>query len=100
MIQLPDGTVAELIGAARGKAFFRWHDPTALDPVRLGWAQVGDVRHYPLPAARLLGSLKRGVKEKPSEKKRRALRLNALKRHHPTRNRGSKPGRAHTRIPS
>ena len=79
LIKLSDGTIAELLGALRGRVFFRRNDPTCVDPIQMGWAWEDTVRYYPLPAAQTLGRLKVGKKERQSKKKAASNRRNGRK---------------------
>lgn len=95
LVRLPDGTVAELLGALRGKVLFRRDDPSRIDPVHVGWAWEECVSYFPLPAAQALGRLKAGVKERPSPRKAAACRRNGASPCRPGRRRG----RPHKRQP-
>jgi hypothetical protein len=53
-------------------------DNLAVNPNRVAACRTEELRQYRLPAAVLLGSLKRGAKERQSIKKARAARLNGF----------------------
>lgn len=81
-----NGQVAELLFAKRGAAAIRWRDELSLRPEQYGACRTTELRPFKNPAAVLFGSLKRGVRERPSAKKARAARCN-----------GSRPPRAGSR---
>ena len=74
-VVLPDGRVATVYGAARGKIIV-WKE--RIDPG--GWPadvyDAGVIRRFKNPAAVVLGGCKRGVKERPSAIKASAARQN------------------------
>ncbi|GEM_PF-2295306 len=76
LLQLPGGFIGELLGAIRGRVFFRWSDYSQIDPIQLGSAPESAVRIFPLPAAQALGKLKAGVRERPSARKAQSCRRN------------------------
>ena len=73
---LPEGQIGSLILALRGLAVVSWVDPFSVTANRIGCFHVADLTQFRTPAAVLLGSRKKGVKEKPSVKKSRAARTN------------------------
>jgi hypothetical protein len=75
-VVLPNGSVGTLIAALRGFAAVAWHDPFRVQPDRIDYFRASEVERFKTPAAVLLGSGKKGVVEKPSEKKARAARSN------------------------
>ncbi len=75
-VVLPGGHIGELIKARRGAAFVVWRDEFALNPNQHGALWVADLKRFKVPAAVVLGSRKRGVKEQPSAKKASAARIN------------------------
>ncbi len=76
LVKLPTGQVAKLLCAIRGKAFVTWQDEECIHPTQLATLNASDLVVVKNPAAVLLGSLKRGVKERPSLRKQRAARRN------------------------
>lgn len=93
---LPDGKVGYVCAIIRGQAAVRWDDPLAIEGVRFGLFKATDLRPYRLPAAIILGRSKKGVRERPSQRKAQAARLNGRM---PTRP-GSRPrGRPRTDRP-
>ncbi len=94
LLVLPNGHVGELLGAIRGRVFFRWRDDREIDPVHVGWAWEECVSYFPLPAAQALGKLKAGVKERSSARKAAACRRNGLRPCRPGRRRGRPRQRA------
>ena len=93
LVQLPDGRVAELKAALRGRAVVAWTDLRRVDPFCLAVCNVDEITPFKLPAARSLGTMKRGKKERPSLRKLRACRRNGRKPCRP----GKKRGRPKTR---
>jgi hypothetical protein len=85
---MSDGKVAQLKAAIRTRIVLAWEDLTKVDPLQLGIFRPHEVQIFKLPAAQLLGSLKRGIKERASEKKRRACRSNGMRPCRPGRRRG------------
>ena len=73
---LPTGVVAEVYGVQRGQAAVRWPDPYWIEGVRLDVVPVAELTVYRHPAAVVLGKLKGGCKEKFSQCKQSACRLN------------------------
>jgi hypothetical protein len=73
---LPDGHIGELLLARRGAALVRWRDEFSISPDKMGGCRTDELRPFKLPSAVLLGSRKKGVVEKPSERKAMAVRLN------------------------
>jgi hypothetical protein len=61
---LPNGVVAEVYGIVRGLAAVQWPDPLWIEGVRCAVLPVDRLIVYKNPAARLLGTLKGGCKEK------------------------------------
>src|SRR5947207_1058122 len=86
-VVLPDGQIGELVTARRGAAFVVWRDEFALNPEQHAALWVEDLRRFKSPAAVLLGSLKKGVVEKPSARKAQIVRLNGSRPVRP----GSRP---------
>ncbi|HEY6180863.1 MAG TPA: hypothetical protein VIW67_01390, partial [Terriglobales bacterium] len=84
----PDNRVVVLKAAIRNEVAVMWQDPRQIDPVQFALFRADQVRVLKSPAAVLLGSLKRGIKEQPSEKKRLACRRNGLRPCKPGRRRG------------
>jgi hypothetical protein len=72
----PEGTVGAVYGSVRSKVIVRVEDPHSI----LGFADrvynADDLGVYKLPAAVELGKGKRGVREKKSERKAAAARIN------------------------
>jgi hypothetical protein len=75
-VVLPDGRVGVLFMAWRGLAWVNWRDEFALKPDRYGVFKTTEIFPFKLPAARLLGSAKRGCKERVSQRKAEVARLN------------------------
>jgi hypothetical protein len=75
-IVLPDGKIGVLFMAWRGLAWVRWRDEFALKPERHGVFRTTEICPFKVPAARLLGSAKRGCKERVSRRKAEAARVN------------------------
>jgi hypothetical protein len=73
---LPNGKLGNLIMALGGIAVVRWHDSFILQPNRIGYFRVRDLQRFKIPAAALLGALKKGVKEKHSIRKKKSSRIN------------------------
>lgn len=94
LVRLPDGTIAELLAAARGKAIVRWTDPSQIDPERVVCIPSEGLKFIPLPAAQVLGRLKRGVKERSSPRKAAACRRNGMRPCRPGKRRGRQPRRS------
>src|SRR5262249_48114635 len=93
-VVLRDGRIAELRASIRGEVVASWIDWTKVDPLQMDLFRANEVRVFRLPAARLLGSLKRGVSEVQSEKKRRACQRNGRRACKPGRQRGRPPKQA------
>jgi hypothetical protein len=87
LLVLPNGQIGELLGCLRGQVFFRWSDLSRIDPVQIGTAPESQVSYYPLPAARALGRLRKGVRERPSARKAASSRRNGARPVRP----GSRP---------
>lgn len=90
-IELPDGTRAFIYGALRGKVVWS-RDPICLPGGQRevpAWGALpgSAVQFVKNPFARLLGSQKRGVRERPSPAKTEAARVNGRKPPRP----GSRP---------
>ena len=96
-VVLADAYIGEVLMARRGAAMVMWRDEFAVKPDKIGACATNELRPFKLPAAVLLGALKKGVKEKPSQRKACAARNNGCKPPRP----GSRPrGRPRTsRIP-
>lgn len=75
-VVLLNGSVGTLIAAFRGWAAVAWHDPFRIQPNRIDYFLVSELQRFKSPAAVMLGSRKKGVVEKPSEKKARTARSN------------------------
>ena len=73
---LADGRIAELFMAKRGVAVVTWMDEFAVRPNKIGACRTDELRPFKLPSAVLLGSLKRGIIEKPSLRKAKAAQIN------------------------
>jgi hypothetical protein len=73
---LPNGVVAEVYGIVRGLAAVQWPDPLWIEGVRCAVLPVDRLIVYKNPAARLMGKLKSGCVENPSERKAAACRRN------------------------
>ena len=86
-VVLADGRIAELLVARRGAAMVAWQDDFAIKPERVGGCRTDDLRRYKVPAAVILGGLKKGRKERPSAKKGRCARGNGCRPVRP----GSRP---------
>jgi hypothetical protein len=95
-VLLPNGTVGSIFAIIRGQAAVRWDDPHSLEGVRLGLFKAADLRPFRLPAAVALGRSKKGKKERPSERKAQAARINGRM---PTRE-GRRRGRPRAAPPS
>lgn len=95
-VLLPDGTVGFICAIIRGQVVARWDDPHCIEGARLGLFKAADLRPYRLPAAVALGKSKRGVKERPSERKALTARINGMMPCRPGRRRG----RPRTKLPS
>jgi len=67
---------ALLLGALRGKAVICWCDYSKDDVPFVHAVPADEIELIPVPAAQMLGRLKKGVKEKPSKKKAAACRRN------------------------
>jgi hypothetical protein len=86
LVVVPDGQVRRIYGAVRGSVIvLKYPIPERGLPAEIFRAE--DLRLYKNPNAVIIGSLKRGRKEVPSEKKRKACRLNGCKPPRP----GSRP---------
>ncbi len=75
-VVLQRGLIGNVFLARQGIAVVNWTDPFNINPNRVGYFRVGDLTRFKLPAAALLGSQKRGIKERPSARKARAVRRN------------------------
>lgn len=75
-VVLPTGQVAEVYGILRGQAAVRWPDPHWIEGVRHDVVSVDQLTVYRNPAAVVMGKLKAGCVEQPSERKRAACRRN------------------------
>jgi len=73
---LPNGIIAEVYGVLRGQAAVFWSDPFWVEGTRRDVVPVDQLIVYKHPAAIVLGKLKRGCKEQPSERKGAACRAN------------------------
>ena len=92
---LPDGTLARVRGARRGKVICYWEDPFSISKKCFDIFKDTALRLYKDPAAVLLGSQKKGVTEKKSHAKSEAARKNGSKPPRP----GSRPrGRPRKRV--
>lgn len=86
LVILPDGRVGRIYGAVRGSVIV-WKDPIPETGLPAEIFRAEDLRAYKNPHAVVLGSLKRGSKEAPSNAKREACRRNGSKPPRP----GSRP---------
>ena len=75
-ILLPNGIPGEIAVIRRRLVLAHWVDPLALAPDRVAVLNRADVRPLAHPAARVLGRLKLGREEQPSELKSRTARRN------------------------
>jgi len=75
-VVLPNGRVGALYRALRGLAVVAWREDFALRPDQYVAIDVGDLHRFKFPAAAILGSGKRGVRERPSKRKADAARIN------------------------
>jgi hypothetical protein len=78
-VVLRNGIVAEVFGVLRGQAAVRWADPQWIEGVRRDVVSLDELTIYKHPAAVVLGKLKCGCKERPSERKHRACRSNGAR---------------------
>jgi len=76
LVKLPTGQIAKLLGVIRGRAFVTWDDPQTIEGSRVAMAAARNLTILKNPAAVLLGSRKRGAKERPSTKKAASCRRN------------------------
>jgi hypothetical protein len=76
LVKLPTGQLAKLVGVIRGKAFVTWEDPECIHSTQLALTSTSNLTIVKNPAAVLLGSRKRGAKERPSARKAAACRRN------------------------
>jgi hypothetical protein len=82
-IVLPSGDEAFVAGVLRGRCVFTFDEGRLIggfdgEPFRWGVVPAEEVQIVKNSAAQQLAAQKRGVKERPSEKKKAACRLNAL----------------------
>ena len=89
LVIVPDGQVRRIYGAVRGWVIV-WKEPVPQSGLPAEIFKGADLMLHKNVDAVLLGSLKGGCKEEPSEKKRRACLLNACK---PPRQGSRKGGR-------
>lgn len=75
-VKLPNGQVATLLGALRGRAVVCWDDPETIEGSQLAIVPATNLRVLKHPAAVILGRLKTGVHERPSLRKQRSARRN------------------------
>jgi hypothetical protein len=92
----PNGVVAEVYGVLRGQAAVRWADPQWIENVRRDVVPADQLVVYRNPAAIVMGMLKAGCVERPSELKKATCRVNGAK---PCRA-GRQRGRPRLRIPA
>lgn len=78
LVIVPGGQVRRIFGAVRG-AVIVWKNPIPETGLPAEIFRAADLSLFKNPSAVLLGSLKRGCKEAPSKKKRRACRINSSK---------------------
>ena len=77
LVVLPCGRlIGRLVLAWRGVAAVVYRDEFAVRPDQVGYFRTDELRPFKNPAAALLGSRKRGVKEKTSSAKQSAARRN------------------------
>jgi len=92
---LPNGTIAMVCRALRGKVICCWEDPHSIPKSCAASFKDTALKLYKDPAAVLLGSLKKGVTEKKSHAKSEAARKNGSKPPRP----GNRPrGRPRKRV--
>lgn len=99
LIILPDGRVAEVCAALRGKVGVLWNDPLTVTGQCSGLFKTHELKLYRLPAAVLLGRLKRGVTERKSERKAQSCRRNACKPPRPGSRPRGRPRKNHAESP-
>jgi len=101
-VLLPDGKPAYLFGALRGRAVVTpdrgqllggWGD----GPLRWAVVPASTIHRRMNSAAQLLGSMKRGIRERSSERKAAAARLNGTRPCRPGKRRGRRPLEPSTR---
>lgn len=92
-VLLPNGLIGQLYRAVRQVATVTWRDELSLRPDQQGVLNIAELRKFRHPAARLIGSLKRGVRERPSPRKVRAARTNGSAPPRPGSRRRGRPGR-------
>ncbi|HEY0434736.1 MAG TPA: hypothetical protein VGC95_12750, partial [Chitinophagaceae bacterium] len=85
---LPDGRVAQIKLVQRGWACVYWDDPHSIVLRVYAYYHTSQLRLYKLPPAVLLGSCKRGVKERKSAVKAKTSVINGCKPCKPGRIRG------------
>jgi len=90
-IILANGQPAFAYGALRGQIVFFRDVPRQMEPGRWGVVPARQVRLYLNPAARLLGKLKKGRKERTSLLKAEAARRNGMRPCREGRRRGRRP---------
>ena len=93
LVRLPDGRFGRVQGAARGKALVWIDDPNAIGGYCELVANTDDLIIHRDPAARLLGGLKRGSRERVSPKKIEAVRRNGSRPVRPGHRRRGRPNR-------
>jgi hypothetical protein len=95
LVVVPNGQVRRIYGAVRGDVIVLKHPlPESGLPAEI--FRAADLKLYKNPDAVIIGSLKRGRKESPSQKKREACRLNGCKPPKP----GSRPRGRPRKIPT
>lgn len=87
-VVLPCGGIGHVVAIQRGQAMIIREAPFTIGEREIMLLPVTDLKRYRLPSAALLGSLKAGVKERPSETKRAACRANGCRPCRPGRKRG------------
>ena len=91
---LPDGRIAEALGARRGLVMVFWDDPNEVEGVVYQILPASKVRIHKMRAAVILGQGKLGTKERPSAAKAAAAQRNGSKPPRPgSRPRGRPPKR-------
>jgi len=88
LLKLPNGHVVKLLAASRGRAFVTWEDLTCIHSTQLAEVDASLLRSNKHPAAVLLGTMKKGKKERRSRRKASSARRNGSRPCRPGRKRG------------